>query len=305
MLKMHAGTQLPISVLLAAKNEAVNLPRCLAALGSAQRVVVLDSDSTDAPAEIVEADGAELVQSAYRRDYPRKRQWGLETLAIETPGCRCCTRTSVVPGADSELGLQPRPVRRSASPFWLCTGDTVITGVRCLAARLPRAALERRRDQWGGGTCMIAAQAAKLSMTPSLVYAGGYADRPPDLSLPAHRPGGLPGAHRWPATRRRLPLLLADDQGSGAAPRRTGRAGRPRRAGLRGRIPGATCGQGAVQSQHQDRPLRRATPRARSAGDRSLSARGRRAGPTALGACAGLADPNAFAARPRRRSGPC
>ena len=119
MLKMHAGTQLSITVLLAAKNEAVNLPRCLAALGSAQRVVVLDSYSTDATPEIVEANGAEVVQFDDRRGYPTTRQWALDTLAIETPGCRCCTRTSVVPGADSGLGLQPRPVRRSASPFWL------------------------------------------------------------------------------------------------------------------------------------------------------------------------------------------
>jgi len=38
---------LPVTVLLAANNEEVNLPRCLAALEPAARVILLDSRSTD------------------------------------------------------------------------------------------------------------------------------------------------------------------------------------------------------------------------------------------------------------------
>jgi glycosyltransferase involved in cell wall biosynthesis len=56
---------LPVTVLLAARNEAVNLPRCLAALKPAARVIVLDSHSTDATAEIARAWGAEVVQFDY------------------------------------------------------------------------------------------------------------------------------------------------------------------------------------------------------------------------------------------------
>jgi glycosyltransferase involved in cell wall biosynthesis len=62
---------LPVTVLLAARNEAVNLPRCLAALKPAARVIVLDSHSTDATAEIARAWGAEVVQFDYRGGYPK------------------------------------------------------------------------------------------------------------------------------------------------------------------------------------------------------------------------------------------
>ena len=54
--------KLPITVLLAAKNEAVNLPRCLAALEPAERVIVADSHSTDATGDIAIDRGAEVVQ---------------------------------------------------------------------------------------------------------------------------------------------------------------------------------------------------------------------------------------------------
>ena len=89
--------QLPITILLAAKNEAVNLPRCLAALGPAQRVLVLDSHSTDNTAEIALAHGAEVVQFEYRGGYPKKRQWALDHLQIETPWVFFLDADEVVP----------------------------------------------------------------------------------------------------------------------------------------------------------------------------------------------------------------
>ncbi len=82
---MTTQETLPVTVLLAARNEAANLPKCLAALVPAARVVVLDSHSTDATAAIATARGAEVVQFDYRGGYPKKRQWALEHLPIETP----------------------------------------------------------------------------------------------------------------------------------------------------------------------------------------------------------------------------
>ncbi len=82
---MTTQETLPVTVLLAARNEAANLPKCLAALAPAARVVVLDSHSTDATAAIATARGAEVVQFDYRGGYPKKRQWALEHLPIETP----------------------------------------------------------------------------------------------------------------------------------------------------------------------------------------------------------------------------
>lgn len=96
---MTAQTEvkLPITVLLAAKNEAVNLPRCISALGPATRVVVLDSHSTDATSEIAHAHGAEVVQFHYHGGYPKKRQWALDNLTIDTPWVLLLDADEVVP----------------------------------------------------------------------------------------------------------------------------------------------------------------------------------------------------------------
>jgi glycosyltransferase involved in cell wall biosynthesis len=88
---------LPITVLIAAKDEAANLPRCLEALGPAERVVVLDSHSTDATPQIAREHGAEVVQFDYGGGYPKKRQWALETLDIETEWVLLLDADEVVP----------------------------------------------------------------------------------------------------------------------------------------------------------------------------------------------------------------
>jgi len=76
--------KISLTVLLAVKNEALNLPRCLGSLGAAERVVVLDSGSTDDGPAIAAKYGAEVVQFRYEGGYPKKRQWALETLQIKT-----------------------------------------------------------------------------------------------------------------------------------------------------------------------------------------------------------------------------
>ena len=88
---------LPITVLLAARNEAKNLPRCLAALKPAERVILLDSHSTDDTAQLARAHGAEVVQFNYTGGYPKKRQWALDTLALSTPWVLLLDADEVVP----------------------------------------------------------------------------------------------------------------------------------------------------------------------------------------------------------------
>lgn len=80
-----ASRKLPITVLIAVKNEALNLPKCLGALAPAERVVLLDSGSTDDTSRIAEAHGADVVQFKYSFAYPKKRQWALDNLLINTP----------------------------------------------------------------------------------------------------------------------------------------------------------------------------------------------------------------------------
>src|SRR5436305_6487858 len=74
----------PVTVLLAVKNEQENLLRCLAGLDRAERVIVLDSHSADQTLQIAREDGVEVVQFDYRGGYPKKRQWALNTLDIRT-----------------------------------------------------------------------------------------------------------------------------------------------------------------------------------------------------------------------------
>lgn len=94
---IETSEKLPITVLLAAKNEAVNLPKCLAALGPAEHIVLLDSFSTDGTAEIARAQGAEVVQFVYHGGHPKKRQWALENLTINTPWILLLDADEIIP----------------------------------------------------------------------------------------------------------------------------------------------------------------------------------------------------------------
>lgn len=76
----HAAVPLPLSVVVAAKNEAKNLPRCLESLRGVAEVYVVDSQSTDATVQIAEDAGARVVQFHYGGGWPKKRQWALDTL---------------------------------------------------------------------------------------------------------------------------------------------------------------------------------------------------------------------------------
>ena len=76
------GARLPISVIVAVRNEERNLARCLESLTSVGEVYVVDSFSADRTAEIGRAFGAEVVQFHYRGGWPKKRQWALDTLAL-------------------------------------------------------------------------------------------------------------------------------------------------------------------------------------------------------------------------------
>ena len=77
---LSTSSRLPVSVIVAARNEEKNLPRCLAALRDAGEVYVIDSGSTDATPEIARSYGAKVVQFRYQGGWPKKRQWAMDTL---------------------------------------------------------------------------------------------------------------------------------------------------------------------------------------------------------------------------------
>ena len=73
---------LPVSVIVPARNEAHNLPRCLESLRQVGELYVVDSQSTDATVEIARSFGAKVVQFHYQGGWPKKRQWAMDTLPL-------------------------------------------------------------------------------------------------------------------------------------------------------------------------------------------------------------------------------
>jgi glycosyltransferase involved in cell wall biosynthesis len=75
-----ASLRVPISVLIPIKNEASNLPRCLAAVHWADEIFVVDSQSTDGSMAIAEQSGARVVQFHFNGTWPKKKNWALQNL---------------------------------------------------------------------------------------------------------------------------------------------------------------------------------------------------------------------------------
>ena len=73
----------PVSILIPIKNEAANLPRCLAAVAWADEIFVVDSQSTDGSPQIAEQHGAKVVQFAFNGTWPKKKNWALENLPFK------------------------------------------------------------------------------------------------------------------------------------------------------------------------------------------------------------------------------
>src|SRR5258708_1631362 len=74
--------KLPVTAIVAARNEARNLPFCLQSLSDVAEIYVVDSQSTDATPEIARSFGAKVVQFHYAGGWPKKRQWAIDTLPL-------------------------------------------------------------------------------------------------------------------------------------------------------------------------------------------------------------------------------
>jgi glycosyltransferase involved in cell wall biosynthesis len=72
----------PVSVIVPARNEAKNLPRCLESLRGVGEVYVVDSQSGDDTTQIACSYGAKIVQFNYAGGWPKKRQWAIDTLPL-------------------------------------------------------------------------------------------------------------------------------------------------------------------------------------------------------------------------------
>lgn len=73
-------SKIPVSVLIPAKDEELNLPGCLDSLSRADEVFVVDSHSCDRTAAIAEQSGAHVVQFPFNGRWPKKKNWSLDNL---------------------------------------------------------------------------------------------------------------------------------------------------------------------------------------------------------------------------------
>ena len=79
---LREASILPISVIIAAKNEAKNLASCLESVRAFGEVIVVDSQSSDTTVEIARGLGVDVVQFYYGGGWPKKRQWALDNLPL-------------------------------------------------------------------------------------------------------------------------------------------------------------------------------------------------------------------------------
>jgi glycosyltransferase involved in cell wall biosynthesis len=89
--------KLPITVIIAARNEEANIGKCLDALAPAEKIIVLDSESSDRTSLLAEQRGASVVQFDYTGGYPKKRQWALNHHLFQTEWVFFIDADEVVP----------------------------------------------------------------------------------------------------------------------------------------------------------------------------------------------------------------
>lgn len=89
--------KLPITIIVSTRNEEANISRCLENLACFERVIVVDSSSTDKTVDIVNNFKYELIDFKYKGGYPKKRQWALDNIKIESPWVMLLDADEVLP----------------------------------------------------------------------------------------------------------------------------------------------------------------------------------------------------------------
>ncbi|HEY3663347.1 MAG TPA: glycosyltransferase family 2 protein [Chthoniobacterales bacterium] len=95
----------PVSVIVPIKNEAENLPRCLASIAWADEIFVVDSQSSDGSQRIAQERGARVVQFEFNGTWPKKKNWALEHLPFSNDWVFILDADEVLPSeAEAEFG---------------------------------------------------------------------------------------------------------------------------------------------------------------------------------------------------------
>jgi glycosyltransferase involved in cell wall biosynthesis len=80
------NTSLDLTIVIPIKNEANLLQGCIDAIGKdfAQRIVIIDSGSTDESLAIAKANNIEVIQFNWNGQFPKKRNWFLQNHKPQT-----------------------------------------------------------------------------------------------------------------------------------------------------------------------------------------------------------------------------
>lgn len=79
-----AKKQATVTVVIPAKDEAINLVSCIAQVSVLGPCVVVDSESADSTREVATSAGAEVVDFQWNGQFPKKRNWVLSNYEFKT-----------------------------------------------------------------------------------------------------------------------------------------------------------------------------------------------------------------------------
>jgi glycosyltransferase involved in cell wall biosynthesis len=114
-----ASLRVPISVLIPIKNEAGNLPRCLASVRWADEIFVVDSHSTDESIAIAEQHGAQVVQFEFNGTWPKKKNWALENLPFRNEWVFILDADEVLPAEAEQEFAQAIAKAGGVAGYWI------------------------------------------------------------------------------------------------------------------------------------------------------------------------------------------
>lgn len=112
--------KISVSIVIPVKNEATNLPRCLASVRWADEIFVVDSESSDGSQAIAESNGAKVVQFRFNGTWPKKKNWALENLPFSHEWVFILDADEVLPPeAEEEIGSIVGKTINGPAGYWI------------------------------------------------------------------------------------------------------------------------------------------------------------------------------------------
>jgi glycosyltransferase involved in cell wall biosynthesis len=112
--------KVPVSILIPIKNEAGNLPRCLASVAWADEIFVVDSQSTDGSQRVAEERGATVVQFQFNGTWPKKKNWALENLPFRNDWVFILDADEVLPAeTEGEFRAIVSDPKHTIAGYWI------------------------------------------------------------------------------------------------------------------------------------------------------------------------------------------